>query len=469
VQSIELPGAAERDREHLLQLLAQKTGEPLDRGRIRDSIRALYATGRFADIQAEVVPSGEGVVLTFTTSPNFFIGAIKVEGAPRRPTPNQIINAAKLQLGELYTRDRLDRALGNIRQLMQEGGFYQARVTAESIPNAAIQQVDILFHISSGPQAHVGEVKVSGTSNLSSVEVQKITHMEQGNRLTASLVGNSMQRLRKRLQKQSRALAQVSIAEQQYHPETNAVDFTFQIDPGPVVVITAEGYHVSRGVLKKEIPVFEENALDDDLLNEGKRNLLDYLQTRGHFDAAVSIQKESDTKTTHVIYQIDPGPVHKLVMVDITGNKEFDTKTLLSRMEIQAATRLLNHGRYSGALLQEDVAMIEDCTVQTVTGRCRLRLRWTTTIAVLRTSWRCICELMRGGKPGSASCTLQGIRRSPRQIFRSLLRSQDSLILNRIWLVIGSAFSIITSITGSPTPRSTSQPTLHPPNPIAKT
>src|ERR1035438_5643863 len=45
VQSIEIPGAAERDREHILQLLPQKVGEPLDRGRVRESIRTLYATG----------------------------------------------------------------------------------------------------------------------------------------------------------------------------------------------------------------------------------------------------------------------------------------------------------------------------------------------------------------------------------------------------------------------------------------
>jgi len=35
-----------------------------------------------------------------------------------------------------------------------------------------------------------------------------------------------------------------------------------------VVVIYARGYHISRGVLKREIPVYEENAVDDDLLNE---------------------------------------------------------------------------------------------------------------------------------------------------------------------------------------------------------
>src|SRR6202008_4993938 len=124
----------------------------------------------------------------------------------------------------------------------------------------------------------------------------------------------------------------------------NAVDFTFQIDPGPVVLISTRGFHVSRGRLKKEVPVFEENAVDDDLLNEGKRNLLDYLQTRGFFDAKVEIQKETDSKTMRIIYQIDPGPVHKLALVEITGNKDFlDTAGLRSYLQIQPASRFLSH------------------------------------------------------------------------------------------------------------------------------
>ena len=170
VQSIELPGSR-RSRSRTLAATAAAEGRRAarERDRVRDSIRALYATGRFADIQAEVVPSGDGVALTFVTSPNFFVGAVRVEGAPTRPTANQIVNASKLQLGELYSRDKLNRALENIRQLMQENGYYRARVTAESTSNPANQQVDILFHITPGSQAHVGDVKVTGTSSLSSV------------------------------------------------------------------------------------------------------------------------------------------------------------------------------------------------------------------------------------------------------------------------------------------------------------
>jgi outer membrane protein assembly complex protein YaeT len=360
VERVELPGVSERDRDHLLQMIAQKAASPLGREHVRESIRALYATGRFADIQAEVAPVGDGVVLTFVTSANFFVGAVKVEGAPSRPTANQIVNASKLQLGELYTHDKLNRGLDNIRQLMQENGYYRALVTAESTSNAATQQVDVLFHITAGAQAHVGEVKVTGSSKLSPAQVQSIAHMNGGDRVTALRVSGSLQRLRKRFQKQNRALAQVSIAEQTYHPETNALDFTFQIDPGPVVLISVEGYHIGRGTLKRQIPVYEENAVDDDLLNEGRNNLLDYLQTRGHFDAKVEIRKEFEAKVLRVIYVIDAGPVHKLAVVEISGNENFlDTAKLRSYLQVQPAHRFLSHGKYSEALLKADVSTLE--------------------------------------------------------------------------------------------------------------
>ena len=127
------------------------------------------------------------------------------------------------------------------------------------------------------------------------------------------------------------------------------------------MVIYARGFHISKGALKKEIPVYEENAVDDDLLNEGKRNLLDYLQTLGHFDAKVEIQKESDAKTLKVIYQIDPGPLHKLVLVEIAGNKDFlDTVKLRSYLQIEPASTFSTHGRYSEALLSNDVTTLEN-------------------------------------------------------------------------------------------------------------
>ena len=356
-QSVELPSV--RDSAHLLAILPQKAGEPLDRENVRESIRRLFATGLFADIQAEVTPVGADVLLTFATSPNFFIGAIEVEGAPIHPNSNQIANASKFQLGELYFRDKMEQAVQNIRQLMQENGYYRARVTAESTMNPASQQVDVLFHISPGEPAHIGQLNLTGHSSWTQGELQDVAKMHPGDRVTAARVTNSLQALRKRFQKQQRVLGQVSIAAQTYRPDSNSVDYTFLLEPGPVVVVYTEGYRISRGVLKKEIPVYQENALDDDLLNEGKRNLLNYLQSRGLFDASVNFRRENTPNLLRVIYLIDPGPVHKLDLIEIKGNKYFSSQVLRRRLQIQRASRFVSRGRYSAAFLKNDAAGIE--------------------------------------------------------------------------------------------------------------
>jgi outer membrane protein insertion porin family len=367
VASVDFPGASEADLERLRQLIPQKPGESLDRDRVRESILALHGTGRFADIQVEAVPTREGqVTLVFRTSPNYFVGQIIVEGTPSRPSENQVANASKLQLGEMVAPEKLDRALSNIKRMMEENGYYRSTVTYEEERHPDTQQIDIRFQIRAGPQARVGRLKVTGTPGFSEGQVQDIAKMHPGDLVTVQLISRALDRLHKKYQKRDQLLAQVTVSERSYRPESNVVDYTFDISAGPKVNIITEGFKISRSVLKRSVPVYEENALDDDLLNEGRRNLLNYLQSRGHFDAKVGLKKNTPPGggELHVVYDIDAGPRHKFVKLDITGNivgdKGFPEETLRARMQIQPAGRFFSHGRYSQALLNEDIRGLED-------------------------------------------------------------------------------------------------------------
>ncbi len=113
VQKIDFADLPSANTKHLLDLIPQQAGAPLEREKVRQSIQALHATGRFADIQAEAERTPDGQVgLTFRMRPNFFVGQLFVEGAPNPPAANQIVNASKLQLGELFTREKLERGPG---------------------------------------------------------------------------------------------------------------------------------------------------------------------------------------------------------------------------------------------------------------------------------------------------------------------------------------------------------------------
>src|SRR5690242_2865102 len=311
VQEIRFPDLSAKDQDRLRALIPIKEGSPLDRDAIRHSMEALYATRRFADISAQAERTSSGsVALAFVTSPNYFVGAVNVEGNPNRPNANQITNASKLQLGELFTTEKLDRALQNIKRLMEENGFYKSTVTVDQKHDLESQQAFVTFVVHPGAQAEVGAVNVSGAPGYSVEKAEDVAKMHPGDLVTVARVSNALDRLRKKFVKQDRLLAQVSIASRDYRPEKNAVDFTFDFEPGPKVQILTEGYKIGHSALKRNVPVYEENAVDDDLLNEGRRNLLNYMQALGFFEAKVGIIKReiNGNDEFHVIYTIDPGP-----------------------------------------------------------------------------------------------------------------------------------------------------------------
>ncbi|MEY2411619.1 MAG: outer membrane protein insertion porin family [Acidobacteriaceae bacterium] len=363
VQAMRFPGVqSEREQKQLLAVLPLQAGKPFDRDLLRRSIKVLDATGRFADVRAEAEPTADGgVVISFVTVPNYFIGEITVDGNSNRPSASQIVNAAKLQLGDLFSSEKLNQAVINIEQLMATNGYYRLTITKETREHPETQQVGIVFHISLGAQAHVGQVNITGNQNYSQQRFLDIAKMHPGDLVSVQRTSTALDRLRKQYQRQQRWLAQVTLAQHSYRPAANVVDYTFQIDPGPRVEIVAEGYRIPKKILKREVPVYQENALDDDLLNEGRHNLLNYMQSRGHFDAKVAMRRESNSTANalRVIYSIDPGSRHKVVKVVITGNKYFSEDLLRTRMQVQTSSRLFAQGRFNQAILNDDISGLE--------------------------------------------------------------------------------------------------------------
>lgn len=363
VDEIELPGVPPEEATSLLASTPLKIGEPLTRENLHDAIQALFATGRFADIQAEATRTETaGVRVRFLTVGNFFVGMVIMEGVSTNPSPNQLASASRLQLGELYAPEKLDRALAGIQRVMEENGFHQSRITHSEQRDESQRQINITFHIVRGPHALVGEIAVEGDAGYSQAEIAEIAGLRTGDRATSAHITRALQRIRHRYQKQDRLLAQVEVASRTYRPSRNAVDYVFKVDRGPTVSIAAEGFHIDHRVLRRLVPIYEEGAVDDDLLNEGRRNIQNHLQTLGYFEASVSVNQHNsqDGKNLQVVYDIKPGDRHKLAAIRISGNRFFSDEQIRSRMQDEAAGRIFSHGRYSEALLEEDVQGIQN-------------------------------------------------------------------------------------------------------------
>jgi outer membrane protein assembly factor BamA len=353
----------EQVRRYLVDSLPQKIDEPLDRTRLQTSIRELFTSGRFSDIAVDATRGpNHDVALIFNVRENYFVGAVTVTGAPKHPAGNQLINASKLQLGELYEPEKIDTAISSMKAVLADNGWYASDVTKQENFNQNTQIVDVHFYVDHKPQARIGKVTVTGSPGYSEQEIENITKLKPGSTVTAQRLTKALERLRKRYQKADRLEAQVSMVERNYRADANTLDYVLNIERGPAVDLRVEGAKLRRGLQKKYIPVFEENAIDDDLLNEGRRNLRDYYQVHGFFEVNVNFTKEYDAKADrmHVIYQVDRGERHSLVAINIDGNKYFDRGTILERMSIKPVSGFLTHGRYSEALLTGDLETVEN-------------------------------------------------------------------------------------------------------------
>ena len=362
VATIQINSPAVDNSDTLLPRLPQKAGEPLDKSKVRQSVQALYDTGRFAEIMVEAQHTPQGqVVLTFDARENYFFGSLLVEGAPGRPSDNQLVNASKLNLGEQFTEEKIKTGLDSMQQSLQDGGFYQAAIKPFYEWDSRTQQVKVLFAIDRGKPARVGRVNVTGSPGFSADEIRDFARLHSGDKVNATKITTALQRLRKKYQKQDRLEAQVTLTQRLYHPETNLVDYTFDISRGPIVEVRVEGAKLREGQIKKLVPIFEESAVDDDLLNEGSRNIRDFLQGKGYFDVKVSYKQSEDAENERrsVVFHIERNQRHKLMDLAIQGNHYFRREDLRERMLMQPAGGLLIYGLFSQSILTHDVQAVE--------------------------------------------------------------------------------------------------------------
>jgi outer membrane protein insertion porin family len=364
VRNIEFRGITGANPVMLRELLAQRPGQPLDRDKLRSSLETLYATGRFASLQVEVenVRQNE-LTLVFAATENYFYGDINVDGTPKKTNPkaHQLIDASKLDLGSPYSKEEVDRSVERMQKVLADNGYHKSSITYQLIPNEQTRQIQVDFHVTPGPLARVGKVTIEGDTGIPPDKVRSLTKLKAGTAVKQENVTRALDRLRKNYQKNNHLEAQVSLTQRQYQPDTNTVNYIFKVEEGPTVAITTEGAKISKGELKKLVPVYQENSVDDDLLNEGRRNLRDYLQIKGYFDTTVEVERRPVPEQNHVniLYVIDQGDRHKLAAIKVEGNRYFDTDTITERMTVQPSSLLLKYGRFSQRLLTEDLASIK--------------------------------------------------------------------------------------------------------------
>jgi outer membrane protein insertion porin family len=349
----------------LVNIVSLKKGAPLRLADVRAAIERLYATGAYDDIQVdgESAPApASGVTVRIVTKNSWFVGNVAVLGhISDPPNAGQLVNVTRLSLGQPFTEADVAPAQTAIEHLLESNGLHGGQVRPEVSYDPHTQQVSVHFVVDSERRAHFTTPSITGDPKMPLADIVSATHWRRWliggwRTVNQSRVNKGVEDIRSRYERRGRFEAHVSLKAMDYDADTNRSKPALDIDAGPEVEVEAVGAKVSQGKLRSLVPIFEEHTVDDSLLLEGERNLRDYFQSQGYFDATVEFkpQRVVDDRAT-IDYVITPGLRHKLVLIDIQGNKYFRTEAIRERMFLMRASLLqFRRGRYSGALLRRD-------------------------------------------------------------------------------------------------------------------
>src|SRR6185437_4272082 len=98
---------------------------------------------------------------------------------------------------------------------------------------------------------------------------------------------------------------------------------------------------------------------DDDLLQEGRRNIRDYFQRQGYFDADAQVTSKEQGGIRSITYEISRGERFRLAGVAFQGNRYFRSTLLASRLQLQTAS-FASNGRFSQQMVRADTDSIRN-------------------------------------------------------------------------------------------------------------
>src|SRR3984957_18384979 len=338
-------------------------GKPLDRTKVAQSLRLLYKTGDYSDLRAGLPPRPGGGRLDFVARENLFFNQVLIDGLVPPPSEASAVAATQLNLGQTFRAALVDEAADRLRDTLRQEGLYTAEIKTETVPHPETHQMDVIFHIKSGPRARVGTIQLKNDTQYPDAEILKRLKMKPGRPITSARLQSGTDRIRKYLVKKGNLIARAVVRRGAYDMATNTISLDLEVSQGPGVKLQVVGAKFSKGDLKRLVPVYQEGAVDTDLLEEGKRNMRERLERQGYFDSTVDYTTETQTAASNpngwkgteevITYHIVKGDKHKLVTIDIIGNHYFSDELLRSRLQVYKAA-FASPGRFSRRLVESD-------------------------------------------------------------------------------------------------------------------
>jgi outer membrane protein insertion porin family len=371
VAAVDLVANPKISIESLRPLVQQKTDEPYSDSKVGSTISALRRTGRFSNVEVDVKPDPGGLHVTFTLEPALYFGVFDFPGALRGFSYTRLLQVVDIPKQTPYKQEVVAKARENLLSFFNSAGYFQAQVQPEPQFDEIHMLANVVFQINLGKRAKVGKVEVHGAEPAEANRLLRATRslrarargasLKPGQSYTPKRIESVLALMKRDLASHHHLASKLHLDPSLYHQETNHVDIVIGARPGPIVKVRVMGAKLSwlpflRGrQMKTLIPIFSEGTIDPDLVEEGRRNLIDFFQSKGYFDAKVTTNFQNQDSKVDLVYDVNRGSRHKVETVAFRGNQHTDKDELMQQVAVKPHRLLLARGKFSDKMLRQSV------------------------------------------------------------------------------------------------------------------
>ena len=344
ISRVNLAAKPTMDVEQFRSLLKLKAGEPFSTKDLQESVEALKNTHQFSQVQVKLEPQQDGIRVLFILQPAYYLGMVFFPGATKVYSYTQLLQIVNIPEQTAFADDSVPTAEGALINFFKRDGFFTATVQPEVSRDDAHRVVNVTFHCDLKQRAKIARIDIQGATPEQAADVQRALRswwakirtasLKPGQRYSQAKVRKSLDFIRTHLQKRGYITAIVRLGSSDYQPDSKRTNVVLDVEPGPHVSIKVVGAHVWKRTLKKLIPIYEENAVDADLVAEGERNLVTYFQGKSYLDVQINSQLDQKPDDTKVVYHVKRGAKHRVVGLHFEGNRYFSDKQLQAHVMV---------------------------------------------------------------------------------------------------------------------------------------
>jgi outer membrane protein insertion porin family len=342
ISDIKILGNQRVESDTILSYIPVKPGDSIDALRFDQILRDLFATGYFKDVNI----TQEGRALVIKVEENPIINRVAYEGNSKLKD-DVIQQEIKLRPREALSKTRIQEAQQRILEIYRRMGRFGAKVDPKII-TLPENRVDLVFEINEGPVTYVRSVGFIGNKKFSSkkLEEQLITKRARWYRFFAvddiydpDRFMSDQQALRKFYYDNGypdfriiSAVAELSIDQKDFV-------LTFTVDEGNAYTfgkmdVVSHLPSVNVDDLKKNIECHPGDMFSGRLIEKTVMLMTHTAGSKGFAFVAIEpkIEKNHDTKTVDVTFEVKEGPRVYIEKIIFVGNDR--TRDEVIRREI---------------------------------------------------------------------------------------------------------------------------------------